>query len=228
MRHASKINGVTLAAFVLLAFPTHVYPRSREVPTVVSVRLPGGGTVDIGIDDFENPLKSAGNKTLLAVHGLAHTGKTFEPLANELFKAAGRNKIGRVLAINFPFRNGSGLPSKPQFGDLTVEDYTAILLGVLDQLPRQLISKLWLGIVWVGSSCKPPKTVSGPRVLRSKKLTESKMYFSSRRRFPDRCHGCLPNPARAQLLLRPWKTRIQVWASICEYYRAIRLSASDG
>jgi pimeloyl-ACP methyl ester carboxylesterase len=137
MRHA-KINGVTVAVLVLLAFPTHIYPRSREVPRILSVLLPGGGTVDIRIDEFKNPLKSAGNKTLLAVHGLAHTGATFEPLANELFKKKGRNKIARVLAINFPGRNGSGLPSTPPFGDLTIEDYTAILLGVLDQLPRQL------------------------------------------------------------------------------------------
>jgi pimeloyl-ACP methyl ester carboxylesterase len=138
MKHASNINTVTLAALVLLAFPTPVYARAREVPSVVSVSLPGGGTVDIRLDNFENPLKSAGNKTLLAVHGLAHTGATFRPLANELFKRKDRNQIGRVLAINFPGRNGSEFPSKPRFGELTVEDYTAILLGVLDQLPRQL------------------------------------------------------------------------------------------
>jgi pimeloyl-ACP methyl ester carboxylesterase len=74
----------------------------------------------------------------LAVHGLAHTGATFEPLANEVFKKTGSDKIDRVLALNFPGRNGSGLPSNLKFGNLTVEDYTAVLLGVLDQLAKQV------------------------------------------------------------------------------------------
>src|SRR4030095_3042108 len=79
-----------------------------------------------------------GNKTLLAVHGLAHSGSTFELLANDLFKKNGSDKKDRVLAPNFPGRNGSGLPSNLQFGELTVEDYTAVLLGVLDQLAKQI------------------------------------------------------------------------------------------
>jgi pimeloyl-ACP methyl ester carboxylesterase len=138
MKHPFKIIAFTLEALVMLAYATHAYAKSKDVPSLVSVSLPGGGIVDIQIDSFANPNKNAGNKTLLAVHGLAHTGATFEPLANELFKKTGRDKIDRVLALNFPGRNGSGLPSNVQFGNLTVEDYTAVLLGVLDQLPKQI------------------------------------------------------------------------------------------
>jgi len=137
MKHVFKINTLALAALVMLAYATYAYAKSKDVPSLVSVSLPGGGIVDIKIDNFENPRKNSGNKTLLAVHGLAHTGRTFEPLANEVFKKTGSDKIGRVLALNFPGRNGSGLPSNKQFGDLTIEDYTAVLLGVLDQLPKQ-------------------------------------------------------------------------------------------
>jgi pimeloyl-ACP methyl ester carboxylesterase len=64
--------------------------------------------------------------------------RTFELLVNDLFKKTGSDKIDRVLALNFPGRNGSGLPSNLQFGNLTVEDYTAVLLGVLDQLAKQI------------------------------------------------------------------------------------------
>ncbi len=138
MKHPFRIITFTLAALVMLAYATHAYARSKDVPSLVSVSLPGGGIVDIQIDNFENPNKNGGNKTLLAVHGLAHTGATFEPLANEIFEKTGRDKIDRVLALNFPGRNGSGLPSNLQFGNLTVEDYTAVLLGVLDQLPKQI------------------------------------------------------------------------------------------
>ena len=139
MKYPFRIITFTLAALLMLAYATHAYARSKDVPSLVSVSLPGGGgIVDIQIDNFENPRQNSGNKTLLAVHGLAHTGATFEPLANEVFKKTGRDKIDRVLALNFPGRNGSGLPSNLQFGDLTVEDYTAVLLGVLDQLPKQI------------------------------------------------------------------------------------------
>ena len=137
MKHPFKIVTLTLAALVMLPYATPAYAKPKDVPSLVSVFLPGGGIVDIKIDNFENPRKNSGNKTLLAVHGLAHTGATFAPLANELFKKTGSDKIDRVLALNFPGRNDSGLPSNKKFGDLTIEDYTAVLLGVLDQLPKQ-------------------------------------------------------------------------------------------
>jgi predicted alpha/beta hydrolase len=138
MKHPFRIITLTLAALIMLLYATHADAKSKNVPSLVSVSLPGGGTVDIQIDNFENPSKNGGDKTLLAVHGLAHTGATFGPLVKELFKKTGNDKIGRVLALNFPGRNGSGLPSNKQFGDLTIEDYTAVLLGVLDQLPKHI------------------------------------------------------------------------------------------
>src|SRR5262245_30285057 len=138
MKHPFKIPTLALAALVMLAYATHAYGQSKDIPPIVTVSLPGGGIVDIQINNYENPSKNDGNKALLAVHGLAHTGATFEPLANDLFKKTGSDKIDRVLALNFPGRNGSGLPSNLLFGELTVEDYTAVLLGVLDQLEKQI------------------------------------------------------------------------------------------
>jgi pimeloyl-ACP methyl ester carboxylesterase len=138
MKHPLKIIKSTLAALVILACAPHAYAETT-VPFLFSVFLPGGGIVDIQLDNYENPTKDAGSKTLLAVHGLGHTGRTFEPLANRLFKKSGSDEIGRVLALNFPGRNGSGLPSNKHFGDLTIEDFTAILIGVLDQLHTQRV-----------------------------------------------------------------------------------------
>jgi pimeloyl-ACP methyl ester carboxylesterase len=138
MKHPLKLMTLTLAALIMLAYAAHANGQSNDVPSVVTVSVPGAGIVDIQINNYENPSKNAGNKTLLAVHGIAHSGATFEPLANELFKKTGRDKIDRVLALNFPGRNGSGLPSNLQFGNLTVEDFTAILLGVLDQLAKHV------------------------------------------------------------------------------------------
>ena len=137
MKQPSKLIVFTLATLVMLACAAQTYAQSSDVPSVVSVSLRGGGMVDIAINNFENPNKNAGNKAILAVHGLAHTGATFDLLANELFKNSGNDKVSRVLALNFPGRNGSGVPSDVEFGNLTVEDYTAVLLGVLDQLAKR-------------------------------------------------------------------------------------------
>ena len=140
MKHPFKIITLALGALVMLAYTTHADGKSKDVPPNVTVSLPGGGIVDIQINNYENPSKNDGNKALLAVHGLAHTGATFELLANDLFKKAGSDEMDRVLALNFPGRNGSGLPLRTdlKFGSLTVEDYTAVLLGVLDQLAKQV------------------------------------------------------------------------------------------
>ena len=137
MKHTIRIMSFPVVALLMLSGATHADAKPKDVPRLVRVVLPGGGTVDIQLDDFENPRNNAGNNTVLALHGLGHTGRTFEPLANELFKKTGPDKIRRVLALNFPGRNGSGLPSNKQFGDLTIEDYTAVLLGVLDQIPKK-------------------------------------------------------------------------------------------
>ena len=137
MKPPSKMLTFTLATLVMLACAAQAYAHSNDVPSVISVSLPGGGIVDIQINSYENRNKYAGNKTLLAVHGLAHTGATFDLLANELFKHTGNDKVSRVLALNFPGRNGSGVPEDVEFGSLTVEDFTAVLLGVLDQLAKQ-------------------------------------------------------------------------------------------
>lgn len=138
MRQRLKRIHVGLATLFVLACAAQASGASTEVPRVISVSLPGSGTVDIQIDHYENHNKNAGNKAVLAVHGLAHTGATFDQLANELFKQTGNDKVRRVLALNFPGRNGSGVPSKGEFGSLSVEDYTAVLLGVLDQLSKKI------------------------------------------------------------------------------------------
>jgi pimeloyl-ACP methyl ester carboxylesterase len=137
MRQWCKVFYSIVSILIMVACAAPAYAQSRD-DLRFNVTLPGGGTVDIQMDIFVNPSKNAGSKTLLAVHGLAHTGATFGPLANELFKQTGNDKVKRVLAINFPGRNGSGVPSNLLFGNLTIEDYKAVLLGVLDLLPKQI------------------------------------------------------------------------------------------
>lgn len=93
-----------------------------------------GVNVDVQTDVLDNPTPGPG-RTVLMVHGLVHTGNSFRPLANELFchpPAGGR--IKRVLLLNMPGRGGSGLPygyNAVPYGDLTLQDYTAVLIRAL-------------------------------------------------------------------------------------------------
>ena len=57
MKHPFRIITFTLAALVILACATHAYAKSKDVPSLVSVSLPGGGIVDIQINNYENPRK---------------------------------------------------------------------------------------------------------------------------------------------------------------------------
>lgn len=76
--------------------------------------------------------------TVLAVPGLSHSAKSFEQLAQEIFDSPRFDgKVKRVIGLEFPGKGDSGLPRPAQsltFGDLTLNDYSAILLNALDSL----------------------------------------------------------------------------------------------
>jgi alpha-beta hydrolase superfamily lysophospholipase len=94
--------------------------------------------------------------TVLAVHGLGHTGQSFALLAEQLL---GRGEVARrvsaVVAINMPGRGGSSLaPGSPlALGDLTLADEVSVLLGALARLrgvglaPHALVAHSMGGLV---------------------------------------------------------------------------------
>ncbi len=92
-------------------------------------------SVSIKTDVIWNPNPGYGGITVMAVHGLAHTGNTMRPLAEELFDNPPNGvRVKKVILLNMPGRGGSGLPyGNPavKFGDLTIEDEAQVLLGAL-------------------------------------------------------------------------------------------------
>ena len=94
-------------------------------------------TADINVLVLQNSDKECRRgKTLIALHGLANTANTWRPLAAELFSD---NPIGpevcRILAINLPGRGYSSLPKGEaglSFGELTLNDHTQAVIGILD------------------------------------------------------------------------------------------------
>lgn len=101
------------------------------------VTLRGSGRAEIHAHHYDNPT-AAGHLTILAVHGLAETGGTFEPLVSAIFADLRlATVVRRVVAIDLPGHGASSLPSLPaplRFTDLMIEDNVAVVMQSLAQL----------------------------------------------------------------------------------------------
>jgi len=92
--------------------------------------------------------------TILAIHGFAHTGATWEPLADAMFTdPLTRHGACRIVAVDLPGHGQSSLPTGMAYGDLTVDDYVTGTLGSLDALkglgirPRSILGHSMGGLV---------------------------------------------------------------------------------
>jgi pimeloyl-ACP methyl ester carboxylesterase len=102
------------------------------------VKLRESGRATIQATVYENPAVTCG-RTLLALHGLAETAATFEPLAQAVFADTTLGKrIQRVVAIDLVGHGGSSLPTDlpagVTFGTLTIDDNVSVLLQSIDAL----------------------------------------------------------------------------------------------
>ncbi|MEY4581669.1 MAG: hypothetical protein RL701_6372 [Pseudomonadota bacterium] len=110
--------------------------RERSLSFEVKLRETGSATIHASV--FTSSLPSGG-ATLLAVPGLAETGKTFEPIARAVFAdRALRRRVGRVIAIDLVGRGESSpprnLPNGALFGELTIEDNVSVVLQAVAAL----------------------------------------------------------------------------------------------
>jgi pimeloyl-ACP methyl ester carboxylesterase len=122
------------AAFSVATSAAHAAAQSSEVCFGVALR---GGTSQVCADVHQNPAAPLG-VTVLAVHGLTETAKTFEPLADALFAdRALRFVVKRVIAIDLPGHGDSeapiGLPGG-LFGTLTLQDNVSVIIQAIDKL----------------------------------------------------------------------------------------------
>jgi pimeloyl-ACP methyl ester carboxylesterase len=111
-------------------------------PVISSMMIPvsvlGTGTANIHAKIFENPNIPQG-ATIFDVHGLASTGRVFDPLTQALWNDPSQAaRVKRVITIDMP---GHGLSSFPinlprgsNFGSLTLDDNVSVILQALDAL----------------------------------------------------------------------------------------------
>ena len=82
------------------------------------------------------PSDVQGGSTVLAIHGIASTGNTFNPLSRALFAQSG-GTIRRIVQLNLLGHGGSTLPGPStvlKFGDMTLSDSVETLTGVIQYL----------------------------------------------------------------------------------------------
>jgi len=124
------VCGLVATSATAATFPVKIRQASPGVPSV---------SVSIDTKVLINPNSGYGGITVMAIHGLAHTGNTMEPLANELFDNPRGVRVKKVILLNLPGRGGSGLPyGNPtvKFGNLNVDDFAEVLLGALAKHPQ--------------------------------------------------------------------------------------------
>lgn len=97
---------------------------------------PGNPGVKVSIKTMSanNPYPGSGGRIALFVHGLAHTGISWQNMVNELFANPPNGvRIKKVIVVNMPNRGGSGLPYGDcvKFGELDIDDYAEVLIGTL-------------------------------------------------------------------------------------------------
>ncbi|MDI3285034.1 alpha/beta hydrolase [Polyangium sp. 15x6] len=125
----------------LLSLVTFLFalPASADQPVEQDLLLPVElrleVTADIEAQVLVNPGHPNGGRTFVLLHGLAHTGDALRPLAEAVF-ANPKLKASRAVLLSLPGHGGSSLPQGQGvlFGDLSLEDDAAALIGALDAL----------------------------------------------------------------------------------------------
>jgi pimeloyl-ACP methyl ester carboxylesterase len=111
---------------------------SNSNDLMFTAELRPGVSANIHATVLINSNAPAFGKTVVCLHGLAHTSDTFYPLVDEIFShPIHGGEVRYAILIDLPGRGGSGLPfgaAGVRFGELTIEDYASVLIETLDEL----------------------------------------------------------------------------------------------
>jgi pimeloyl-ACP methyl ester carboxylesterase len=131
---------VTLAGSASTSHATHPQPFGSDL-MLHNVPLRASVHSDIHVRVFHNLHWSCvwhHKKTVFTVHGAAGTANTWAPLAEAIFdRFHGNKRVCRVAAIDLPGHGGSPPPEGILFGDLTLDDYAAAVIGTLHRLEHR-------------------------------------------------------------------------------------------
>jgi pimeloyl-ACP methyl ester carboxylesterase len=112
-------------------------PSARDV-FLEGVELRPGVTADIHLRILSNPRGAPSRKAIVAVHGASSTASSMIALGETLLASPDDGDSGerayRYVAVDLPGHGESPPPVGALFGELSLADYSAALLGTLDRL----------------------------------------------------------------------------------------------
>src|SRR5688572_11642377 len=131
-----KLLNLVVTAALLAPLPAQAAEKSDFDVTLPAVPLRAGVSADIHYAIYVNEAGPCEGKVVLAVHGVAHSAASWQPLAEELFaeNPSGR-KVCQLVAVDLPGHGASGLPGGMLFGHLQLADYVAVVRASLERLP---------------------------------------------------------------------------------------------
>ena len=119
------------------------YQNSGNASLRFKVELRPGVVSYVEAIYMANLNRPSGGKTLLAIPGMGLSANSYRPLIEQLFAVEDQSHskvFSRAVLVDYPGHGGSSLPENSSsadpllFGDMTLEDYVATILGVMDQL----------------------------------------------------------------------------------------------
>lgn len=114
----------------------NAFGQSKTSVTGLNVKV-RGSQVQVAATVVSSSSGGTRGETMLILNGTAQNSNTFLPLAQSVVSGSG-TRVSRVVLLDYPGHGASGFPTPGRggllYGSLTVDDYTTILIGALQQL----------------------------------------------------------------------------------------------
>jgi pimeloyl-ACP methyl ester carboxylesterase len=126
---------------LLIALPAAAAAGETDL-TLPAIPIRSGVTADIHVRVYRSDDPACAGRTVLAVHGVAHSAASWEPFARRaLVQGLAGQTVCTFAAFDLPGHGASSLPvGGPKFGNLRLTDDAAVLLGVLQGLRAAAVS----------------------------------------------------------------------------------------
>ena len=127
---------LSLSLALSLAAATPALAAEGEPLILEGITLRAGVTADIHALVYEHDRTPCRSGALIIVHGATATARSMEPLAQAIAASKpGGRPMCHVVNLDMPGHGASPPPVGALMGELTVQDYSAALIGALERLP---------------------------------------------------------------------------------------------